>query len=250
MIKLGSLSFPEDTPRIAVSFGDHASVRVIQDAEKLGLDIVELRVDLCSRYDEKYILDEIKKFKNLPLIGTIRSKKEGGNWGRSDAERLSLFEAMLPTVDAVDIEISSKEILAEVVKAAHAVKKIVIVSHHDFQKTPNIDELSKIAGEARSVGADIVKIATLVLKSEDIQTLAEFTIANKPKGVVSIGMGDKGVVTRILLLALGSLITYAALGQSTAPGQLEFADTVDLIRRLYPKYNEEKILALKLLEAV
>ena len=250
MIKLGSLSLLNEIPRIAASFSGNASLKVIQDAKHLGLDIVEARVDRYTRHDKKYVIDEIKKFKSFPSIGTIRSKKEGGHWDRSDAERLSLFKAIIPAVDAIDIEISSKEILKDVVKAAHAAKKIVLISHHDFKKTPDLDELNRIANEAKSIGADIVKVATFILRHEDIQTLAQFTITNKSGGVVSIGMGDKGTATRILFPALGSLITYAALGRSTAPGQLEYADTVDLIRRLYPKYNEEKVRALKLLKAI
>ena len=250
MIKLGSLSLIDGMPRIAVGFSDNVSIKVIQDAKNLGLDIAELRMDRYSKHDKKYVLSEIKKFKNFPLIGTIRSKKEGGFWNRSEAERLSLFKVIIPEIDAIDIEISSKDILESVVKAAHAANKIVVISHHNFRKTPSGNDLNKILDEAKSVGADIVKIATFVAKNDDVRTLAGFTIAHRSKGLVTIGMGDKGVITRITFPALGSLITYAALGQSTAPGQLEYADAVDLTRRLYPKYNEEKIVALKLLEAV
>jgi hypothetical protein len=52
MIKLGSLSLMDGTPRIAVGFGDNVSIKVVQDAENLGLDIVEFRVDMYSSFEK------------------------------------------------------------------------------------------------------------------------------------------------------------------------------------------------------
>lgn len=249
MIKLGTITL-NGTPRIAVGFGDKTAPQVIDEAKDFGLDVVELRIDLYSECRKEYVLNEVKKFRHFPSIATIRSKKEGGKWRGTEKERLALFRAVMPEVDAVDIEMSSRTIVSSVVKLAHKAKKLVVVSHHDFDQTPSIKELNRIVNHAKKLGADIVKVSTYASDDEDIQRLAHCTIANKSKNIVTIAMGGRGSISRIMFPALGSLITYASLGPSTAPGQLDYKETFDLIRRFYPKFNEEKTTALKLLEAV
>lgn len=247
MIRLGNLAL-NGIPRVAVGFRDNVSTEMIQDIENLGLDVVELRIDQYSSFERQYVLSEVKKFKDFPSIATIRSEKEGGEWKLSDEKRWILFKAVLPYVNAVDIELYSRSILKEVVSAAHRLKKLVVISYHNFDKTPGIDKLNEVTKEAKASGADIVKIATFVLSNADIQILADYTIKNSSKNIITIGMGSIGTISRILFSSLGSLMTYASMGKSTAPGQLEYKLTVELLRTLYPKYNEEKINSLKLLE--
>jgi len=249
MIQLGSVAL-NGTPRIAVGFADRIRPQLIVDARGLGVDIAELRIDLYSDWRRKYVLNEVKKFKDFSSIATIRSKNEGGKWDGTEKDRLELFRAVMPEVAAVDIELSSEKIIIPVIQLAHEAEKLVIVSFHDFKKTPAIRELEKIIDKAKALGADLVKIATDASSDEDIQRLAGLTLANKSKNIVTIAMGGKGAISRIIFPALGSLITYASLGPSMAPGQLDYRDTFELIRRLYPKFNEEKITALNLLEAV
>ena len=240
MIKLGNLIL-NGTPRIAVGMKDHADSQILIDAKNRGLDIVEIRIDQFSNLDKKYVLSEIAKFKKFPTIATIRSKKEGGNWRLSEEKRLELFKSIIPKVDAVDVELSSKEILPKIVNFAHKHKKIVVISYHNFDRTPDERKLKKIAEDAKTAGADIVKIAALALKKKDVQTLGAFTIANASKNLVTIAMGENGVVSRVLFPALGSLMTYAHWGNPTAQGQLSYDQTFELLRVLYPDFNREKI---------
>ncbi len=194
------------------------------------------------------MLNEVRKFQRFPSIATIRSEIEGGSWTLSEAERLKLFKLVIPEVSAVDIELSAKSIIKEVVQTAHKHKKLAVISYHNFDGTPSLKILEDTMKKAISSGADIVKVATLAIKREDVQLLAEFTLRNRSKNLVSIAMGTEGSISRILFPSLGSLMTYASLGQSTAPGQLDYESTFDLLRRMYPKYNEEKITSLKLIE--
>jgi len=249
MIKLGKLTL-NGIPRVTVGFRDNVSLQTLEDIENLGLDIVELRIDQYSSFETGHVLREVKKFKKFPSIATIRSEKEGGGWDLSEAKRLNLFKIVLPYVDAIDIELSSKSILNETVSLAHKLKKLVVISYHNFDKTPSLDKLNGILSEAKSLGADIVKISTLALSRNDVQVLANFTILNNAKNIISIAMGAEGTISRVFFPSLGSLMTYACIGKSTAPGQLDYTTTVDFLRKLYPKYNQEKIRALKLLELV
>jgi 3-dehydroquinate dehydratase-1 len=183
-------------------------------------------------------LRELARFKECSTIATIRLKSEGGIWNLPEPERLSLFKKIIPEVNAVDIELSAETILADVVQAAHAAKKIAIISYHNFDGTPTLNELNGILDEAKSFGADMVKIAALATKREDIQVLAGFTIANAKKNVVTIAMGSDGALSRVFFPALGSLLTYAYLDQPTAPGQLGYIELLALLRKFYPKFNQ------------
>ena len=249
MLKLANLDL-NGTPRVAIGFKDKISSEVLKEIADFGLDIVELRVDQYSSFDTAYVVQEVKKFRAFPSIATIRSAMEGGGWNLSEKKRKDLFENILPHVDAVDIELSSKEILKEVVAKAHKAKKLVFISYHNFDKTPTAEKLNQVIKEAKASGADVVKIATLAKNIEDVQVLAEFTIKNSSKNIITISMGSEGVISRIFFPSLGSLVTYASLGGATAPGQLDYALTVDLLRRMYPKFNQEKITSLKLLELI
>ena len=249
MITLGKLVL-NGTPRIAVGFKDQATPATLRDAKNFGLDIVELRIDQYSSFEKEYVLKQVSKFRQFPTIATLRSKEEGGDWNLSESARLQLFETIIPQVDAIDIELSAGEILPKVIRSAHKAKKIAVISHHNFDRTPDAKDLLKILKDAKTLGADIVKIATMALKRADLQTLAAFTIANASQNLVTMAMGSEGLLSRIFFPALGSLITYAYLGEPTAPGQLSYESTFNYLSNFYPSFNQEKIKSLQLFRSV
>ena len=234
MLKIGKVVL-NGAPKVVISFRDRVSSDVFRKIKSAGPDITELRIDQYSSFEPSYVLNEVKKFSQFSSLVTIRSKKEGGAWNLSEQKRLELFRTVMPYVNAADIELSSKKILKEVVSCARKAKRLVCVSYHNFDKTPSAVQLAKILKDAKDAGADIVKIAVLALKKEDVQLLADFTLANRKQNLVTISMGAKGVVSRIFFPALGSLLTYTSLGSPVAPGQLDYATTVGLLRKLYPK---------------
>lgn len=198
------------------------------------MDIAEIRVDLFSSPSPALALKEIKKFTRVPVLATIRSKKEGGRWKGSETARLALYQKIIPKVQAVDIELSSSKINKKVIASARKAKKSVIVSFHDFKKTPPLKSLYAILNQAKALGADMVKIAAFIQKPADLQTLAEFTLANSWQKIIVIGMGEKGSVSRVAFPCFGSLLTFAHLGEASAPGQLDLAATVKLLKKLQP----------------
>lgn len=239
----------EGVPLTAVGFSDSASPQTLMEAKIHGLDVAELRIDLYASSDTAYVVSEIKKFSNFYTLATIRLASEGGNWEGNEAQRLALFHDILPCVDAVDIELHAEEILPKVVKDAHAQKKLVLISYHNFQETPSLIELQSIMNSAWDQGADLVKIAVHANQPEDVQTLAQLTLANKDKRLITIAMGADGLVSRAFFPVLGSRITFAYLDKPTAPGQLRFQEMFDLLRQFYPRFNQRKINELEILEA-
>ncbi len=244
---LGSLELGK-IPRLVIGFSGDVSPEVINNSLLAGLDIAELRIDQYSSSDPTYVLNELFKFRNLPTIATIRSSDEGGGWCGTEVERLSLFKEVIPHVDAIDIELLSKKILPDTIEATHKDGKLAVVSYHDFTSTPSYSDLVEIVNEAKKQGGDIVKIACTVFSQSDIQNLARLTIDCASKNIITIAMGSKGLISRLLFPSLGSLMTFAYIGRPTAPGQLRIDETLEMLRLFYPELNEEKIIHLKLVE--
>lgn len=225
-----------DTPCVAVPFTGDETQDDINLAAQAGMDIAEIRMDMFASDDIWHASDVIRRFTNIPTIATIRSRTEGGHWDGTDDDRLALFETIIPSVDAIDIELSSTTINQHVIDAAHQAERTVIVSHHDFEATPSFPELVNVYNQAIALGADLVKIAAMVNSPSDMRALAAFTLAHQDKNVIVIGMGDLGTPTRALFPFLGSKLTFAAGFQPSAPGQLGLEETVDVLRMISPAF--------------
>ena len=220
-------------PRVAVPFSDAATRAEVLSLVQQGLDVAELRVDRFARVDAAAVLARLDVYAGVPLLATIRCAAEGGGWKGTEADRLVLFRALLPRVDAVDVEIAS-EIARDVVRDAQRTGKLAIASFHDFAKTPSAGALADVVARGRALGADVVKIATVVAGRDDLRSLARLLVDPSDIGLIAIGMGDAAVATRVLFPALGSLLTYAHAGTVTAPGQIPLVEMRQLLRRLYP----------------
>ncbi|MFZ2411305.1 MAG: type I 3-dehydroquinate dehydratase, partial [Candidatus Methanoperedens sp.] len=197
-------------------------------AKKLGADLLELRIDLLDT-DARQALAELKKL-GLPVIITNRMKQEGGAWERSEDERIKTLSSLIPLADAVDIELCAEDRDA-VVKKAKSAGKTVIISTHDFQKTPELDVMTGIIGESFEAGADIAKLAVMPQSFEDVLRLFEATLHSK-EAVCTIAMGSFGRHSRVIAPIYGSVMTYGYVDISTAPGQLRVDELKSVLKLL------------------
>ncbi len=238
MIKIGNLKLG-DIPRIVLVLCARKNGAFIEKAKSLGADLLEIRIDQFRNVKSEYILKTIEQIKrsDLPIIATIRSKREGGKY-LTESKRLKLFEATIPLVEAIDIELSSRQILNKVVKKAHQIKKTVIISYHNFKETPSKGILEKLIKKIKTEGGDIVKIACLAKNREDVLRLMKFTLEHKNKNIVAISMGKIGAISRVLFPFVGSLFTYGYLETPSAPGQLPLKVLREELRRFYPAFNK------------
>ena len=173
-------------------------------------------------------------------------REEGGKSRTPDAKRASLYQRVAPLVDAVDIELSSGDVLKQARPAIEKHRGVLIISYHNFSGTPADTRLAEIMDHAVAEGADIIKIATFAEREDDVLRLLNFTSKHRAKRLVSIAMGAKGAISRLVFPLAGSLMTYT----STAPsdGQVPLSTLVDGLRLYYPRFNEAMIDRLKLLE--
>lgn len=216
-------------PSIAVSIKDEELPFLNNQVLEL-VEYIELRVDLCKDLTENYLVDllkELHKFQKKIII-TIRDPSEGGGRDLSAEHKLALYEALSPYTHLIDTEVASG-LVAELKKKLP--EKTIIGSFHDFQNTPEGKTLREIYHRAKSQGADIVKIATMANDLDAFKTLAGFCI-NELNDKVVVGMGRYAVLSRVVFPFLGSLFTYASIGQPKAPGQINVSSLQELISLL------------------
>ena len=206
--------------------------------KNLPCDLVEIRLDsLQENFDWLQMGREIEAT-GWPLILTARLKIEGGNWKKPDSERREIFFRALENFSAVDVELQS-EIAGEVCAEAKRLEKIAIVSHHDFSKTPTLDELKQIAARAEKLGT-VVKIATMIHSDADVKILEALLAEKIAAPLCVIGMGAVAAETRVSFAMRGSCLTYGFLdGQPSAPGQLSAAELVKQLRAASPEYDAD-----------
>lgn len=165
-----------------------------------------------------------------PLIATCRA-------GRYDqAGRRELLAAAAAAGAAyIDVEDDApEEYRRELAAVAHAHGGRVIVSHHDFAKTPETAALQAWM-ERFAAEADLLKIACQVNRPDDnIRLLA--LLEHPPRPLVVIGMGPLGRITRLAAPLLGSPFTFASRrpGAETAAGQFDAATLARLLREVQP----------------
>lgn len=224
MIKIGSMILKRS---IVAAIGKE-QFDSAKKAKELGADILELRIDLLDS-DTHLALQEIKKT-GLPVIITNRMKQEGGAWKGSEEERIRTLISLLPEADAVDIELCAND-RDEVVRKARYAGKTVIISTHDFQKTPENEVMKGIIKDSFAAGADIAKLAVMPNSLSDVLRLLEVTLNSKAE-VCTIAMGEIGRYSRVVAPLYGSVMTYGYVDKATAPGQLRIDELRHILKLL------------------
>jgi 3-dehydroquinate dehydratase-1 len=233
MLQMGTITLG-DVPRLALVVRDGAPDDRVRAALNEGANLLELRIDQFAEQGTDHVLAELARWKDIPRLGTIRCAEEGGSWTKSEAERAALYRAILPHVEAVDIELTAATALSGVLSAAQDAGRLVIGSHHDFDKTPARARINELFAQSRDLGADIFKIACHCADENDLRTLAAFLLDHAGDSVIAIGMGAFGAAARIFFPMLGSLIAYTFLDAPSAPGQLNCTQTVQYLNAFYP----------------
>lgn len=206
-------------PLIVGSIVSAASLR--REVRRRGreYDIAEIRLDLIG--DDSLVTSAARAMQRTgtPVLLTIRSRREGGGWKGSEAERSALYGEHLGDVAVIDVETRSP-IFKKLCARAHEAGCMVIGSFHDFKRTPSLERLAAVVRKARGDGADIVKIATRVVRKQDVAILFKLLQMRGDAPMCVIGMGALGRATRVSLPCAGSCLTYGSLGKSAAPGQI------------------------------
>ncbi|MCL2114824.1 MAG: type I 3-dehydroquinate dehydratase [Methanobrevibacter sp.] len=189
-------------------------IKTAKNCIERGADILELRIDGLTDPSTKVVKDIIEEI-NFPTIITNRVKSEGGFFQGSEEERVAILQECSEIADYVDIELQTDLKYIKSIKDS-GVK--TIVSFHDFEKTPPVDDLLAIVKKEKKLG-DIAKIAVMPRNLED--TIIVLAILSRCKDTIAISMGELGSYTRVVASKFSSPITFASGEDATAPGQID-----------------------------
>jgi 3-dehydroquinate dehydratase/shikimate dehydrogenase len=188
--------------------------------------ILELRIDLVGS-----LWVDVASRIRTDWIATCRRRDQGGAWSSSEIDRVNvLVEAVKRGARFVDIEDSLSN-LHELVRVFKSMGALVIVSHHDFNTTPEFSCMVDIVRREIEVGADIWKISTTANSFTDCLNVLRLLKLFRNNPGIALAMGSYGVLSRVLSPLLNGFLTYASVrrGEESAPGQL----TVDELMEIY-----------------
>jgi 3-dehydroquinate dehydratase type I len=212
------------------------ALRAIGEAA-VAADLVELRMDAIGGVPLAALLAGAGSSSPPPaVVVTNRRREEGGmrppadDEGPDDAARRRvdvLIEAVNLGAEFVDVELSTEAHLREALREAIArrgFRTSLIVSHHDFRRTPSLRRLKSIYDRCADAGAAIVKIVTTAVQPRDNLRILELVVHARRNGqpIIAFCMGEAGKISRLAAPILGAEFGFACLrkGEGSAPGQL------------------------------
>ncbi|MBU3191463.1 type I 3-dehydroquinate dehydratase [Clostridium bowmanii] len=247
VVKIKDVTIGEGLPKICVPMVGETIPELIAEAvflKELDLDVVEWRVDF---FKDVINIDKVKQalqairevLVEKPIIFTFRSAKEGGHKQVNTAFYLELNKVIAESnlVEVIDVELfnDEKDVKA-LVEVAHANGVAVIISNHDFHRTPEKQEIISRLCKAQELGGDLPKIAVMPTCAEDVIILLDATrimseeYARGP--IITMSMAGKGIISRLSGELFGSALTFGSAKKVSAPGQIsvvELRKTIDLL---------------------
>ena len=217
-----------------------------EKAESLVRDnpFLEFRLDYLPK--PGLGLPRIKRFleahPGIMVIATCRRVASGGKFRGSIASQLDiLMKAAGSGCQLVDVELQTASKCKPTELQKLRSKAALILSSHDFRATKRLEEtLEKMLGYP----ADFYKVVSTATTLSDNVTMIKFLAREGDRhSLVSMCMGEQGIISRVLGVRAGSVFTFASAsaGQETAPGQATAQelrsvyriDQVDVATRVY-----------------
>jgi shikimate dehydrogenase/3-dehydroquinate dehydratase type I len=206
-------------------------------------DAIELRMDLIEDGSLAELISTSRSISGkVRIIVTWREKVEAEQTGeflhaagrageQKDKKMAVLNQAVELGADYIDIELSTGREAIEKLKSRCEKRGCftkVIISYHDFKRTPALTRLKAIFHTCREYQPAVVKIVTYARKPEDnFPVLSLIPYARKhSQDIIAFCMGDHGRISRLLAASLGNFIDFATLpqGAPSAPGQFTVSE--------------------------
>lgn len=243
-VKVGNLILGEGRPKICIPIAENSREEILRAAgEILSLpgDLAEWRGDW---YGEVFapgkaaaMLESLRRtLGGMPLLFTFRTKAEGGvKEAPADAYEKLLGQVIAKrAADLVDLELFTLgERGRKLTELAHENGLKVVMSSHDFEKTPPEEELLRRLDQMVRYGADLPKIAVMPKSPQDVLTLlsaaGRFSRESGGRPLIAMSMGPLGMMSRVCGGAFGSCLTFGSASRASAPGQLPAGKLLELL---------------------
>lgn len=248
VVKVRNLKLGEGIPKICVPLVGKTNEEILGEAKNLKeikLDLVEWRIDHYENVENiekcKEILKELREvLGETPILVTFRSKKEGGEREVSTEYYIELNKEISRTgmADLIDVELfTGDREVSEIVNFAHENEVKVVMSNHDFDKTPAKEEIVKRLCKMQELGADLPKIAVMPQTTSDVLTLLcatdEMVTKYADRPIITMSMAGLGVISRIAGETFGSALTFGAAKAASAPGQVPVKELNNVLKLMH-----------------
>lgn len=236
-------------PKICVPIVGVTKDEILEMAEKIQAvkpDVAEWRADWYEDiFNWKETEQCVRRLRavlgEVPLLFTFRTSEEGGEKAMEEKAYVELNQNIARTrcVDLLDVELfTGDEYVLRMIDTAHEYGVKVIVSNHDFQKTPGRETIVSRLCKMQELGADIPKIAVMPQNKKDVLTLLaateEMYSKHADRPIITMSMKSDGVISRLSGEVFGSALTFGAVGKTSAPGQI----AVDKLRSVLEILHE------------
>lgn len=234
-IKIKNVEIGKGIPKICIPLTGKNREEIIEEMEivkKSNPDLIEWRVDFFEESDNPERVCEMlgtinDSFKQIPVLFTFRTKEEGGEKSIMSEDYVKLLKEVSERrlADIVDVQVFwYGEKSEDFIKELKETGAVVLASSHHFEGTPSVREMSDALYTMENRGADIVKLAVMPQSEKDVCALLEATMERKEhsnKPMITMSMGQRGMLSRICGELTGSCVTFASGKQASAPGQIK-----------------------------
>lgn len=234
-IKIKNVEIGKGIPKICIPLTGKNREEIIEEMEivkKSNPDLIEWRVDFFEESGNPERVCEMlgtinDSFKQIPVLFTFRTKEEGGEKSIMSEDYVKLLKEVSERrlVDIVDVQVFwYGEKSEDFIKELKETGAVVLASSHHFEGTPSVREMSDALYTMENRGADIVKLAVMPQSGKDVCALLEATMERKEhsnKPMITMSMGQSGMLSRICGELTGSCVTFASGKQASAPGQIK-----------------------------
>lgn len=233
-------------PLVCVPIVEKEKEEILKAAEALTeqpADMIEWRIDW---YRDSTSIEEVgdivKKLSEILtdkiLLCTFRSKAQGGEKEIIREAYIELLQSIAKQgkADMLDVEVCELEQPKVLIKELQQMGTVVVASDHNFFETPSTEIMTEKLFYMKNLGADVAKLAVMPNNSYDVLNLLAATASVKETApeypVITMSMGETGMISRIAGQSFGSCVTFAAAGKTSAPGQMPLEDVVMILNKI------------------
>ena len=247
-LEVRDVCFGSGTPRICVPLVAETYAALSQALKQLDgapWDLAEWRADHYEDAEDSVAVREAlelirSKINNRPLLFTVRTAAEGGEFGKGFEEYrgILLSAAQTGLIDLADVQLMAgpREQVSALCRDLQRAGVRVIGSFHDFKATPPAEEMTALLCSMQELGMDMTKIAVMPRSREDVLELLKAAVRMETcegdRPCITMSMGRMGLISRIAGSFTGSAVTFATAGRASAPGQIPAREMAGILRAL------------------
>ncbi|MGI0009289.1 MAG: type I 3-dehydroquinate dehydratase [Nitrosopumilaceae archaeon] len=193
-------------------------------------DYAELRFDFMAPIKIPIALDLVKKDLKR-CICTLRPRSEGGKFFGSEKDRISILKLIAEyNPYLLDVEFYTIRKNKDLYQYLKKTKTSLLVSWHDFKKTPDENLLKKRLRQMIKFSKNVKIVTSAKTIGGSMKVLSLYKNLPKNYRLIAFAMGDNGRMSRILCTQFGSPYTYVSLGKPVAPGQFSLDEVKSIFK--------------------